>query len=143
MSGFPWGTFITAVVPAAGVLAGAALTGSQTSRAARTSELKADYAVFARAATELIEYRQRESGAAVPGELVSALQGARSVVILAGSFRAIDAASEVSHVAVGSFDPAQLSRALDEFLRIARIEVGSQRPSLLRRIRRIMGRWRY
>lgn len=63
MSGFPWTSLITAVVPAAAVLAGAALTGRQNNQAGRTGELKADYAGFVQAVTALIEHRERVSRA--------------------------------------------------------------------------------
>lgn len=56
MSGFPWTSLITAVVPAAAVLAGAALTGRQNNQAKRLTALKKDYARFVQAATALIEH---------------------------------------------------------------------------------------
>lgn len=109
MSGFPWTSLITAVVPAAAVLAGAALTGRQNSQAGRTAALKADYAGFVQAVTSLIEHRERVSRAGArfsPGadaretagreavardidaQLVSAVERARAVVDLAGSYGA-------------------------------------------------------
>jgi hypothetical protein len=102
VSGFPWITLITAVVPAAGVLAGSALTGRQTGRVARAAELKADYAALVKAATELINHHQRVwgegLGSITPEEassfnartddLANALRMALAVVELSGSDRA-------------------------------------------------------
>src|ERR1035437_624955 len=127
MSGFPWTLLITAVVPAAAVLAGAALTGRQNSQAGRTAALKADYAGFVQTVTSLIEHRERVSRAGArfsPGadaretagreavardidaQLVSAVERARAVVDLAGSYGARRGAFVVSVQADLAGDPA-------------------------------------
>jgi hypothetical protein len=111
MSGFPWTSLITAVVPAAAVLAGAALTGRQNNQAKRLTALKKDYARFVQAATALIEHCDQIQDTAGPGpgfervdwdvitQMVSGLALARALVDLAGSFKARQAAGAVSQVA--------------------------------------------
>ena len=85
MSGFPWTSLIAAVVPAAAVLAGAALTGRQNNQAGRTAELKADYAAaFVQGVTALIDRLDRlDEREADAQQLVSAAASARAVVDLA------------------------------------------------------------
>jgi hypothetical protein len=165
MSGFPWTSLITAVVPAAAVLAGAALTGRQNNQAGRTAELKADYAGFVQAVTALIEHRERVSRAEAllsPGvdvresagreaaarntdaQLVSAVERARAVVDLAGSYGARRGAFLVSVQADMAGQPgtaSDLAAALEEFLRAVRSEVGGEtRPGLRWRLRTTLRR---
>jgi hypothetical protein len=158
MSGFPWTSLITAVVPAAAVLAGAALTGRQDNQAGRTAALKADYAGFVQAVTSLIEHRERVSRAEARGshfaaareaaaqdmdvQLASAVERARAVVDLAGSYRARRGALLVSvqaDLAGDSGTADDLATALEEFLKAVRSEVGGEsRPVLKWRIRMIL-----
>jgi hypothetical protein len=106
MSGFPWTSLITAVVPAAAVLAGAALTGRQNNQAGRTATLKADYAGFVQAMTAVIERLDETAdrgdafGPASTRQLVSAVALARGVVDLAGSYDARRAAFDVWQAAL-------------------------------------------
>lgn len=106
MSGFPWTSLITAVVPAAAVLAGAALTGRQNNQAGQTAALKADYAGFVQAVTALIERldgtanRSDDVGPAGVQQLVSAVALARALVDLAGSYGARKTASDVWEAAL-------------------------------------------
>ena len=165
MSGFPWTSLITAVVPAAAVLAGAALTGRQNNQAGRTAALKADYAGFVQAVTSLIEHRERISRAEARGshfalaleaaareaaardmdvQLASAVERARAVVDLAGSYTARRGAFLVSvqaDLAGDSGAAGDLATALEEFLKAVRSEVGGEsRPGLKWRIRMILRR---
>jgi hypothetical protein len=153
MSGFPWTSLLTAVVPAAAVLAGAALTGRQNNQAGRTATLKADYAGFVQAVTALIEGLERIASYSSspkevnPRQLVSAVALARGVVDLAGSYGARRAAYDVWQAADEAADAAvspradaaqdfrykrdDLQRALEDFLRAVRGEVGGKsRPGL-------------
>jgi hypothetical protein len=120
MSGFPWTSLITAVVPAAAVLAGAALTGWQNNQSGRTTALKADYAAFVQAVTALIEslagdaYRSDASGPADARQLLSALALARGLVDLAGSYGARRAASDIWHAALGATDARDRTDWLDK-----------------------------
>jgi hypothetical protein len=161
MSGFPWTSLITAVVPAAAVLAGAALTGRQNNQAGRAAELKADYAGFVQAVTALIEHRERVSRAAdgsdaleahareaaardTDAQLVSAVERARAVVDLAGSYGARRGAFLVSVHADMAGQPgtaSDLATALEEFLKAVRSEVGGEtRPGLRWKLRSILRR---
>jgi hypothetical protein len=164
MSGFPRTSLITAVVPAAAVLAGAALTGRQNNRAGRTAALKADYAGFVQAVTALIEHRERASRAEArftPGavretaareaavrdtdaQLVSAVERARAVVDLAGSYGARRGAFVVSVQADLAGDPGtagNLATALEVFLGAVRSQVGGEiRAGLKWGIRTILRR---
>lgn len=161
MSGFPWTSLITAVVPAAAVLAGAALTGRQNNQAGQTAALKADYAAFVQAVTVILEHLDevanrsddpRRGGAAgdpepsVP-QLVSAVALARAVVDLAGSYGARRAARFVSQAALGgtiyATDGDDLRAGLKEFLSTVRPEVGGEsRPGLKWIIQNLPRRWR-
>ena len=71
MSGFPWTSLITAVVPATAVLAGAALTGRQNNQAGRPAALKAGYAGLVQAGIALEAFlkavRSEMGGESRPG----------------------------------------------------------------------------
>jgi hypothetical protein len=128
MSGFPWTSLLTAVVPAAAVLAGAALTGRQNNQAGQTAALKADYAAFVQGVTALIERLDdpREAddprGPGVPRldpradvqQLVSAIASARALVDLAGSFGARKTASDVWQAALRATDASEHRNSLTQ-----------------------------
>ena len=153
MSGFPWTSLLTAVVPAAAVLAGAALTGRQNNQAGRTAALKADYAAFVQGVTALIErldgHRVEDpKGKADVQQLVSAIASARALVDLAGSYGARITASAVWHAALRAIDASERTNSVTEeearqalaglraaleqgFLQTVRAEVGGEsRPGL-------------
>jgi hypothetical protein len=114
MSSFPWTSLITAVVPAAAVLAGAALTGRQNNQAGRTATLKADYAAFVQGVTALID-RLDEPAAGDSKwrvevqQMVSAIASARALVDLAGSFGARKTASDVWQATLRATNPSEYS----------------------------------
>jgi hypothetical protein len=143
MTGFPRTSLITAVVPAAAVLAGAALTGRQNNQAGRTAALKADYAAFVQAVTALIErldgiaHRDDASEPAGTRQVLSAVALARGVVDLAGSYGARRTASDVWGAAREAITEHEAGRrtsvissvwalraTLEDFLRVVRSEVG-------------------
>lgn len=154
----PWTSLITAVVPAAAVLA---LTGRQNNQAGRTAALKTDYAGFVQAVTALIEHREpvsragesqdalearaREAAARdADAQLVSAVERARAVVDLAGSYGARSGAFLVSVQADMAGQPgtaSELAAALEEFLKAVSGEVGGEsRPGLKWKLRMTLRR---